>query len=373
MAKQFLLLFFSVLIGSAYSQKNNSKPFTFKIDGNVRNFTGPFVYVHHVWKDKTVTDSARVSGGKFNMTLKAVEPDMYWVTLQPGAGAQPNFFFFTDPTTIRLSLIGDSLNYSTATGGPNQAVYDEYRAMINTMVQQQQKMQADYMAASQRGDGQTMQAIQQEFQNLNARYVGNLKDFIRSHAKAEMSAYLLVSDLSNENIPSEHLIEAAGLIDPSLASNSHVQAANKKIATMRGTMVGYPANSFTMNTPEGKPVKLTDYKGRYVLIDFWASWCKPCRMENPNVVSAYNKYKDKGFTVLGVSMDSNKEAWMNAIKADNLTWQHVSDLKGWGNEAGILYGVKGIPQNFLLDKDGKIVAKDLRGPALDEKLAEIIK
>jgi peroxiredoxin len=138
-------------------------------------------------------------------------------------------------------------------------------------------------------------------------------------------------------------------------------------------MVGYPANNFSQNTPEGKTLKLSDFKGKYVLIDFWASWCKPCRMENPNVVNAYNRFKDKGFIVLGVSMDSNKDAWVNAIKVDNLTWPHVSDLKGWGNEVGIMYGVKGIPQNFLVDKEGKIVGKNLRGPELDQKLAEIIK
>ena len=110
-----------------------------------------------------------------------------------------------------------------------------------------------------------------------------------------------------------------------------------------------------------------------MLIDFWASWCKPCRMENPNVVAAYNRFKDKGFTVLGVSMDSNRDPWLAAIQQDNLTWTHVSDLKGWGNEVGKLYGVQGIPQNFLVDKDGKIIAKDLRGAALEEKLAEVLK
>jgi peroxiredoxin len=148
---------------------------------------------------------------------------------------------------------------------------------------------------------------------------------------------------------------------------------NKRLETIKGTMVGYKATNFAQNSPEGKPVKLSDFKGKYVLLDFWASWCRPCRMENPNVVAAYNRYKNKGFTVLGVSMDTNKDLWTAAIAADNLTWTHVSDLKGWGNEAGILYSVKGIPQNFLIDKEGKIVAKNLRGAELDEKLAEIIK
>lgn len=373
MTKRLLMAAACLILTSSFAQKKAEKTFSYKIDGTIRNFTGKTVYVHHVRNDQNFTDSAVVKDGKFTFNMKAVEPAMHWLTLSREVGAQPNFFFFSDNAPIKLNLVGDSLNTSTALGGPNQAVYDEYRAMINLLVQQQQKMQSDYMAASQRGDGQTMQAIQQEFQGLNERYVAGLKDFIRSHSKSEMSAHILVNDLSNDNIPIENLIEALDLIDPSLAQNPNVLAVRKKVDMLRGSMVGYPANNFTQSTPEGKSVKLSDYKGKYVLIDFWASWCKPCRMENPNVVAAYNRFKDKGFTVLGVSMDSNKEAWINAIRADNLTWQHVSDLKGWGNEVGIMYGVKGIPQNFLVDREGKIVAKNLRGAELDEKLAEIIK
>jgi peroxiredoxin len=234
-------------------------------------------------------------------------------------------------------------------------------------------MQVDFNAAAQKGDVSTQEAIKAEYANLNNQIITGLKNFVRTHPKSAVSGFIIYNDLNNPNIPLTEVEEALGYIDKSIENTKFIKLATKRVNDLRGTTVGYKATDFTQPTPEGKEVNLSDFKGKYVLIDFWASWCRPCRMENPNVVAAYNRFKDKGFTVLGISLDSNRDAWVAAIQQDNLTWTHVSDLKGWGNEVGKLSGVTGIPQNFLIDKQGKIIAKDLRGTALDEKLAEIIK
>lgn len=150
-------------------------------------------------------------------------------------------------------------------------------------------------------------------------------------------------------------------------------AAAKQMAEQGKIPVGSKAPDFTQTTPQGKAISLSSFKGKYVLVDFWASWCVPCRNENPNVVKAYNKYKDKGFTVLGVSLDaeSAKAAWLKAIASDGLTWTQISDLKGWKNQAAALYGVSSIPQNFLIDPNGVVIGKNLRGDDLQKKLASI--
>ena len=161
-------------------------------------------------------------------------------------------------------------------------------------------------------------------------------------------------------------------LEKDFADNELYKQYKNDFESKSKTSIGAVPPEIALPNPDGKIVKLSSLRGQYVLIDFWASWCRPCRGESPNLVAAYNKYHKKGFTIYSVSLDKSKDSWVKAIASDNLgAWTHVSDLKGWRSVAGQAYGVNSIPSNFLLDKDGKIIAKNLRGTALDKKLAEI--
>lgn len=209
-------------------------------------------------------------------------------------------------------------------------------------------------------------------------------------AKIKTSHDSIAALLKNEppSLGAINLLEGGNVLDRDQYFDTYVAVAERLkkewpsfefsknfIATvdkMKATAIGQPAPEIALPDTTGQVVKLSSMKGKYVLVDFWAKWCGPCRQENPNVVRVFNKYKDKGFTVFGVSLDRSKEDWLRAIKEDQLTWTHVSDLKYWQSEAARTYNVNGIPFSLLLDPNGVIIAKNLRGPALEKKIAEVI-
>jgi thiol-disulfide isomerase/thioredoxin len=359
------LLPFVFLFSSVLAQEKN-----FSINASIKGAKeGTYLYLLHKYDDILYTDSALAKSEKFTFKGKVKEPNMYWLAARKNANAA--LIFFVDGGKVEIDAHIDSIPNGRVKAGLTQDDYKASQELVNNFNTARAGLIQRHNAYSMAGNMEGTQRIIDSAQADEASYAKNIENFIKAHPNSNVGGYLIFS--AQFDWPQIAAYDAMyNALGEKVKKGKFGKLALEKINTLKGTTIGYPALDFTQKDVNGKDVALSSYKGKYVLVDFWASWCGPCRRENPAVVAAYQKYKDKGFDVLGVSLDDNREKWLAAIAKDKLTWMHVSDLKGWQNAAGKLYGVQSIPFNLLLDKEGKIVAKGLRGPDLEAKLAELL-
>lgn len=300
------------------------------LSGELKNSERKIVYLQKFEnKNFTTVDSAVVNKGQFNFKTKLELPELYGITTDPD---NTPYYVFLDKNPINILL-------------------DDQNGR-NTLV--------------------TGSKLQDEFNAFRSKRDVNINEYLKEKPSSLVSAYILYRNYSYRLTPDE-IRENIAILSPDIQNCTYVKELHALLKVLDVVKIGSKAPDFAAKDPQGKEIRLSkNLNAKYTLIDFWAAWCVPCRKENPNIVAAYQKYKNKGFNIIGISLDKTATAWKEAIKADQLDWLQVSELAYWKSDIIKLYGVRAIPSNFLVDNQGNIVAKNLRGEQLHSKLAELL-
>lgn len=357
-----------LLVTGMHAQTQQKSAFT--VSGDIKNLADGELYLGFGTFGTMKADTVSTNGGKFQFKDSLTEP-CYAMLFNHDFSVKIDLYL--DKGNITVEGNKDSA-YDFRVAG--SAVVNEYAVYMEAQQGSRKPVQAVYekwMAAYNSGDSAAADRYKAAFNEARDKQTVLSRDlqlaFIKEHPGSISAAWELLHYIKDENLD-----ESVGYFQkfsPAVQNSVQGKELSGRIGTLSRIKVGHQAPGFAQAAVEGKDIRLADYKGKYVLLEFWASWCGPCRAESPNVLAAYSHFHDKGFNVLSVSLDNDKAKWAEAIQKDGLLWEQVSDLKGWKNDVAVLYGINAVPANFLIDPQGKIIAQNLRGEALQDKLKQL--
>ena len=366
--KRIFFCFLVALLLFACKTAPESAPNAFKLNGEMVGTESAKLYLQRYENGEFFPiDSAELTGGIFEFAGSVEVPQRFYLSQK---GKDKRVSFFMDAGEMNVKIHTDSIAFAKVVGSKLEDEYQAFDQSLLTFTEQEDANYAAYVAADS-SNTELIKEIENKFAEIDQAKNDHVRAYVKANNSSPVSAYVAYRYLSFEG-GYENLEKIIGDLDPTLSTSPYVKIMSDRSEILKKVAVGQAAPDFALETPDGGSISLSDYKGKYLLIDFWASWCGPCRAENPHVVAIYEDMKDKDFDILGVSFDSNKDKWLGAIEEDKLAWSHVSDLKGWASAAGKLYGVNSIPHTVLLDKEGMIIAKDLSSEELRMRLEELL-
>jgi thiol-disulfide isomerase/thioredoxin len=361
-----LLITFATLSLSLQAQE---QPFTIK--GKFSEFQlAEKVYIQYVYNKSMVKDSAVIMDNKFEFSGKIDVPVKVQLNIPTYEKSKATTDFFIEPSQTTEITVTKYPKEAGITGGMVQKDFLNLKSRLTAHDDKYRATVDEYMKFKDAKNEEGMKSLEVVFDELSKMKKQVLSGFISDKPTSfvSFSSLLDISYMIDEDFLSMY-----DKLAPEHKSSAKGKELESQIEKTKKTFVGQPIMPFTQKDTSGVDFSIASLKGKYVLIDFWASWCGPCRKENPNIVKAYKNYKDNNFEILGVSLDNKRDPWIAAIHKDELTWYHVSDLKGWKNEVSEMFGIRSIPQNLLIDPEGKIIARNITGHELDAALTKHLK